>query len=135
MSTGKAPRVHHNRDRPGLGPLGVHLLPLCAGHGNGRAATLNRYRDEPAAAVDALVIEATSLAVNERQGLLERRLIDVIAAAGMTRDPRRRPSPTSMPCRTPSTRSAGSCPPRRRPDQARPSGAASCAAPPGIAPK
>ena len=61
------------------------FCPFSLATEKGRAATLNRYSEEPDAAVDALVIEATSLAVNERQGLLgERRLIDVIAAAGMT---------------------------------------------------
>lgn len=61
------------------------FCPFALATEKGRAATLSRYRDEPTAAVDALVIEATSVAVNERQGLLgQRRLADILAAAGMT---------------------------------------------------
>ena len=61
------------------------FCPFALATEKGRAATLRRYTEEPTAAVDALVIEATSLAINERQGLLgQRRLIELISTAGMT---------------------------------------------------
>ena len=61
------------------------FCPFAIATEKGRAATLPRFTSEPAAAVEALVIEATSLAINERQGLLgDRRLIDFITEAGLT---------------------------------------------------
>jgi hypothetical protein len=60
------------------------FCPFALATEKGRATTMARYAREPAAAVEALVIEATSRAVNERQGLIgERRLSDLIADAGM----------------------------------------------------
>lgn len=60
------------------------FCPFALATEKGRDATMDRYRREPGAAVEALVIEATSRAVNERQGLIgERPLSDLIAAAGM----------------------------------------------------
>lgn len=60
------------------------FCPFALASEKGRSATLPRFQSEPAAAFEALTIEATSLAVNERQGLLgEKRLSDLMTDAGM----------------------------------------------------
>lgn len=60
------------------------FCPFALATEKGRRATLPRFRGEPAAAFEALTIEATSLAVNERQGLLgEKRLSELMSEAGM----------------------------------------------------